>query len=236
MLCIGSLLHKNEIPPDCRSFAAFYDHLYVGTNDAQVVMLTPNKVPEHLSLTNRAGKPVLELVILGEIGILAALCGGAVEIIDMQRMVLKSSKFPVKGEVLGIAVNQERVPDFALCVATSHKIHILRWVNDRYELWKSLNIPSAPIGLGWSRNNICVALQEEVIMVDLALNTHKQIHEHVSPSEPKAKIVALPGSYFVLCLGNLGVLIGPDGQVSLYPTFGVEFVLLMSVQSLQEEL
>jgi hypothetical protein len=208
--------------------ASFYDQVYVGTSDGRVCLVDPHAA-QGVMLEHRlgTGRPVSQVLVMGELGLLLALSGGGVEAVDAQRMTARPGfKAPLKAEVLCMATTSERAPDFALCLATSHKLHLLRWAGERHEPWKTLNVTSPPSSLAWCRGTVCAALEDQVVLVDVAGGTSRKVHSFApAPASPGggsgqglgaggAKVLAVAGGRFLMCIESLGIVITAGGEPS----------------------
>lgn len=163
------------VPPEARCLASFYDQIYIGTDDGRVCLIFNG---QQQSYTIPGGKPIVQLLALGEIGLLLALSNGIVESIDAQRLCQRPNAKPsVRGEVLGLVQNESAVPNFSICVFTSHKAHLFRWAGEKYEPWKVLNIPSPALDAAWSLHKICVALEDQIMLIDVPSGRMLKVHE-----------------------------------------------------------
>ncbi|GBG26050.1 Transforming growth factor-beta receptor-associated protein 1 [Hondaea fermentalgiana] len=186
------------VPRGARSVASFYDHVYIGTDDGRVCLVVAGAQQQaHLVA---AGKPVVQLLALGEIGLVLALCNGAVESIDAQRMRPRpAAKLPIKNEVLGIVLNETPVPDFSVCAFSSHKAHLFRWAGDAYEPWKVINIPSPPLDAAWALHKLCVAMEDQITLLDIPSGRALKVHDN---------------GRFLMIVDGLGIVINASGQPS----------------------
>jgi len=220
--------------------ATFYDQLFVGTEEGVVLHISAVGLAEAAprpagtqTLSLPAQKPVLQLLPLGEIGLLLALCNGRVEAIDAHRMRPRSSgKLAVKGEVLGIAHNSDSTPDFAICVVTALKAHLFRWTGDHHEVWKVLNLTGGiPVDVAWSRNKLCIAQEDgQLGLVDLASGVSQPLHGPPGSSSPArsrrrssvnarslcfgTRVRPLSSGKFLLVVDSVGIIVNGAGEPS----------------------
>ncbi len=199
------------VPASACSLCCFYDQVYVGTRDGRVRLLdggggvgaaghpTEHRIP--------GGRPVSQLLCLGELGLIVALSGGNVHVIDAQKLsAVHDSGINVKGQVAYMAVNESAVPDFSLCLATAHKLHLFQLVGNTHRAWKTLNIPSPSSQLVWSGHTICAVVQDQIILVDVPSGNYQRVYE-LSGSRSGVFVRVLANGRFLMCIDGLGIII-----------------------------
>ncbi|CAG8513221.1 6470_t:CDS:10, partial [Acaulospora colombiana] len=232
----------DKLPQKIESIFAYGQKLLIGTSAGALLVyevkepledepLSVNLVDTHKTFSKR---PIEQLDIIKEIGVLVSLSDGYVNIFDLNTLELQSQLAKTRGANLfaintQIVISDDGIPRIVtrLAVAVRRKLLVLTWKDTEFTDTKELLPPDKIRTMAWvSSDKVCLGLATEYILMDTgtgaftalfapssapsgaAFNYMGMIGTKVS----KPMVTKLPNDEILLAKDSVSIFVGLDGN------------------------
>ena len=208
------------------SIASYNDHIYIGTKDGRIVVYQNEPGSSELvSCKLVRGKSVDNLIIVGPLQRLIAVCGGSVHSLDLYTLqrrkdAEKQMNKKVKGCGSVFCLDKSGPPDWRLCFAVKRKLVLFEYDNLKNGDWhftKELAVPEQCSAICMYGDSICVGYRKQYYVIKVQSGETIDVPLMLDGVQDPF-IQVLPGPQFLLGgMQGMGVLV--DGNAD--PTSGV---------------
>ncbi|RHZ82984.1 hypothetical protein Glove_101g19 [Diversispora epigaea] len=235
-VALDKLQHKIE------SIFAYGQKLFIGTNTGVLLTYEVNEPSDDEPITvtliethkNFSKKPIEQLDIIKEIGVLISLSDGCVNKFDLSTLKFQEQLPKTRGANLfaidtHVEIDENKIPMLVtrLAVAVKKKLLVLTWKDSESQDTKELLPPDKVRTMAWvSSSKICLGLANEYALMDVNTGALTELFAPSStPSSTsfsymgmigskvsKPMVTKLPNDEILLAKDNVSIFVGLDGN------------------------
>lgn len=218
--CVAIL---EKLPLEIECIATAGNKLLVGTNKGHLLVYgiqedlssgrSDQRFEVELQRSNKAfgRKPISQLVVEEQYGVLISLCDGMISVHDFDTYSCKT-QFPKGKGVNYFAINTSTYSgkdSMRLCTISKRKIQTYVWIKNEFqELHSELGLPETPRTVIWVGTYLCVGTKKEYMLIKADSGHVINLFDTGKKQEPL--IVPMPSGEIALCRDEVTVFLSID--------------------------